>query len=756
MGRVYTALDLTVGVVYSGIDEESKRLAYNADITYGQNNEFGFDYLRDNMRFSVEEQFQRDHFFAIVDEVDSILIDEARTPLIISGPAESPTDLYYQINSVIPRLEAGKDYEIDQRTKTPSLTENGIATCERILEIKNLYDPNSIDSLHHLNQALKAHTTMQRDVDYVVKDGQVIIVDEFTGRLMPGRRWSNGLHQAVEAKEGLRIMRENVTLASITFQNFFRMYTKLGGMTGTADTEAVEFKTIYGLEVVVIPPNKPMARADLSDVIFKTRREKYNAVVEDIKDIAEKGQPVLVGTVSIDQSELLSKLLHEHGVKHNVLNAKHHEREAEIVAQAGRFGAVTISTNMAGRGTDIVLGGNPSFLAAAECGTRDKENEKYQESYQKFLLQCQQEKEKVLEVGGLFIIGTERHESRRIDNQLRGRSGRQGDPGASRFYISLEDDLMLRFGGERIQAIMNRMSWEEGTAMEGGIISHSIETAQKRVEDMHFESRKHVTEYDDVMNKQRKIVYSLRNKILKQEGIRDEIHSMLEDIAEDLVTTSCPHDKKPLEWDISGLKEKFSFLTNRELNGLEEIALEQQVIFDLVTEELRKLYEIQAAEKNEKLSGLISLASGDAPRVRFEQEIPAYTDIEQRTLLEALDHLWNIHIRDMEELREGIGLRGYAQQNPLYEYQREGFSLFQHMIAQYKEAVCRKLFYEEVLDPASLIAAIDHEEEKRRRREKNMQTFHEPTLADSGASNDSGASTQDKDPKKNLQMKKRR
>ncbi len=738
MGRVYRALGLSVGVVFSGMDEQAKKLAYRSDITYGQNNEFGFDYLRDNMKFSADDQFQRDHFFAIVDEVDSILIDEARTPLIISGPAESPTDLYYQLNTVIPRLQVGKDYEVELRSKSPSLTEIGIATCERLLEIKNLYDPNNIDILHHLNQALKAHTTMQRDVDYVVREGQVIIVDEFTGRLMPGRRWSNGLHQAVEAKEGLKIMRENITLASITFQNFFRMYSKLSGMTGTADTEAVEFKTIYGLEVVVVPPNKPLARSDLSDVVYRSRREKYNAVVADIKEIYQTGQPVLVGTVSIDQSEALSRLLHEEGIPHNVLNAKHHEREAEIVAQAGRFKSVTISTNMAGRGTDIVLGGNASFLAAAEAGTKESDDSRYQAAFTKYSEICSSEKEKVLAAGGLFIIGTERHESRRIDNQLRGRSGRQGDPGASRFYISLEDDLMLRFAGDRIQAIMNRMQWEEGTAMEGGLISRSIETAQKRVEDMHFESRKHVTEYDDVMNKQRRVIYTLRNKILLCEGIRDEIHSMLEDIAEDLVMAVCTADKKPMEWDLNNLRERFTFITNHPLEGGDTIQLEQQVVYDWVYGALRTLYDEQVRQKEEKLAGLVSLATGDAPRIQFEQQIPSYADIEQRTLLEGLDHFWNQHIQDMEELRDGIGLRGYAQQNPLYEYQKEGFILFQQLMANLREGVCRKLFFEEVIDPAALIEAIEQEEEKRRRREGAIQTVHESTLADAGGADVDG------------------
>ncbi|MCB0318681.1 MAG: preprotein translocase subunit SecA, partial [Bdellovibrionales bacterium] len=503
MAQVYNFLNLSVGVVHHGQNHATKLKAYHSDITYGQNNEFGFDYLRDNMKYSSREMLQKLHAYAIVDEVDSILIDEARTPLIISGPTEDSTDKYQLINKIIPKLVNTEHYDVDLKSKNPTLNEAGVAKAEDLLNIDNLFDPKNIEILHHVNQALKAHTTLVRDVDYVINDGKVVIVDEFTGRLMPGRRWSDGLHQAVEAKEGLQIATENQTLASITFQNFFRMYEKLAGMTGTADTEAVEFMQIYNLEVVVIPTNKPMARQDLSDKVYRSPEEKYNAVVEDIQEITETGQPILVGTVSIEQSENLSKQLKKAGIEHQVLNAKHHETEAEIVAQAGRFGAVTISTNMAGRGTDIMLGGNPSFLAAKETGTREINDPTYQEAFKKYQQECNQEKASVLEAGGLYIIGTERHESRRIDNQLRGRAGRQGDPGKTSFYISLGDDLMRRFGGERLQNIMNKLGWEEGAAIDGRIISRTIENAQERVEQFHFEARKHVTEYDDVMNKQR-------------------------------------------------------------------------------------------------------------------------------------------------------------------------------------------------------------------------------------------------------------
>ncbi|MCL4146346.1 UNVERIFIED_CONTAM: hypothetical protein GTU68_033876, partial [Idotea baltica] len=474
MSKLYNFLNLSVGVVYSNMEQDEKQAAYRSDITYGQNNEFGFDYLRDNMKYDIEDVMQRAHAFAIVDEVDSILIDEARTPLIISGPAEDSSEFYLKSNTIIPKLKEGEHFEIDLRSKQPTLTEDGVREAERLLGVENLYDPNEIELLHAVGQSLKAHTTMETNVDYVIREGKIVIVDEFTGRLMSGRRWSDGLHQAIEAKEGVKIQRENQTLASITFQNFFRLYDKLSGMTGTAATEAAEFKDIYKLDCVVIPTNKPLARDDQSDVIFRTRNEKYQAVCEDILETNKTGQPILVGTISIEQSEAVSNYLAKNKIAHSVLNAKQHEKEAHIIAQAGRLKSVTIATNMAGRGTDI------------------------------------KEKENVLKAGGLFIMGTERHESRRIDNQLRGRAGRQGDPGLSRFYVSLEDDLMKRFGGDRLQSIMKRLGWEEGAAIDGSLISRSIEGAQEKVERLHYESRKQVTEYDDVMNKQREVVYSLR------------------------------------------------------------------------------------------------------------------------------------------------------------------------------------------------------------------------------------------------------
>ena len=534
MGRIYNFLGLTVGVVVHGVPDQERKVAYRADITYGQNNEFGFDYLRDNMKFNIEDYVQREHNFAIVDEVDSILIDEARTPLIISGASEESTDTYYVVDRVIPRLKAEEHYTIDEKMRTVALTEDGVTRVEQLLGVENLYDPRNILLLHHANQGLRAHTLFKRDVDYVVKDGEVIIVDEFTGRLMPGRRWSDGLHQAVEAKENVKIESENQTLATITFQNYFRMYKKLSGMTGTADTESVEFKEIYGLEVVVIPTNQPMIRIDNHDVVYKTEDEKFDAVIEEIRDCNERGQPVLVGTVSIEKSERVADKLKKTGVKHFVLNAKNHEREAEIVAQAGRFGAVTISTNMAGRGTDIVLGGNPEFMAAAEVGTKEPGDPNFQAALAKYVEQCKGEREKVLEAGGLHILGTERHESRRIDNQLRGRSGRQGDPGSSRFYMSLEDDLLRIFGADRLKGLMSKIGMEDNEPIEHRWISKAIENAQKKVESHNFDIRKHLLEYDDVMNKQREVVYHRRRELLSGASLKADVLDMCDALIEEI------------------------------------------------------------------------------------------------------------------------------------------------------------------------------------------------------------------------------
>ncbi|MCB0338966.1 MAG: preprotein translocase subunit SecA, partial [Bdellovibrionales bacterium] len=700
MGQVFRFLGLTVGVVVPGMEEEERYRAYRCDITYGQNNEFGFDYLRDNMKFEATSMVQRGHNYAIVDEVDSILIDEARTPLIISGPAEDATEMYSVANRLMADLRDG-DFEVDIKTKQPSLTEQGVAHIEKILGVENLYDPNQAEMVHHVQQALKAHLTMVRDVDYVVRDGQVIIVDEFTGRLMAGRRWSDGLHQAVEAKEGLKIARENQTLASITFQNYFRMFDKLSGMTGTADTEAVEFQNIYGLEVVVIPTNKPMVRKDHGDVVFRTRREKYNAVTEDIAEIHESGQPILVGTVSIEQSEELSRYLKKKGVAHNVLNAKQHEREAEIVAQAGRLGSVTISTNMAGRGTDIMLGGNPEFLAQAECGER--EGAQFEQTLKSCEEVCKLEKEKVKEVGGLFIIGTERHESRRIDNQLRGRSGRQGDPGESRFYVSLEDDLMKRFGGEMLQGLMTRFGMQEGEALEGGMMSRAIENAQRRVEGYHFDIRKHLLEYDDVMNKQREVIYNERARVLSADRIRELVLDLTDDLLEERVLEVCDERTKAMEWDLDALVEHFKFLFSTNFSFPSEMELTAQNIFDVMREAAKAAYQKQVE------------TIGDEE----------FSNVEQHIYLQSLDHFWKLHLLEMDHLKEGIGLRGYGQKNPLHEYQKEGFLLFQRMLKTMHEDVTRKLYAIQILSEEEVKALEEEEQRRREAQEKQMALVHE-------------------------------
>ncbi len=725
MGRIYRFLNLSVGVVHHEVSEEERREAYEADITYGQNNEFGFDFLRDNMKFSLEDLVQRGHNFAIVDEVDSILIDEARTPLIISGPAEQSTELYYQINEIIPNLKNEQHFEVDLKSKNPALTDAGVERVEQLLKVDNLYDPRHIDILHHTNQALRAHITMVRDVDYVVKNNKVVIVDEFTGRLMPGRRWSKGLHQAVEAKERLKVQRESQTLASITFQNYFRMYDKLSGMTGTADTEAVEFSKIYELDVVVIPTNKPLVRKDLNDVVFRSRADKYNAVVEEIEEVNKKGQPILVGTISIDQSEALSKLLHQKRVPHQVLNAKQHESEAEIVAQAGRFGSVTISTNMAGRGTDIVLGGNPEFMAFAEVGSRDLDSEEVQAALVRFKKVCDEEKQKVLEQGGLYIIGTERHESRRIDNQLRGRAGRQGDPGMTRFFVSLEDELMMRFGGEKVKQVMTMFGWEEGMAIESTMVSRRIEEAQKRVEGLHFESRKYVTEYDDVMNKQRQVIYDYRLKIFTGDGIPDDIYQMIDDVAEEVVLAVCQESAKALEWDLERLQTSFQFITNRSLEIDEDNRLSPQTLFDLVSRKMKELYAEVRDVNEKKLESLQSMGDvGESEVNELVQlsvdDLGGIKDFEQRIMLEALDAAWNRHLQEMDDLKEGIGLRGYGQKNPLYEYQQEGFIFFQRTLLEYKQDCLRRLFHVEIVDAEQLLNSLKAELERRKRLEEQI------------------------------------
>src|SRR5579885_2012527 len=672
MGRIYNYLGLSVGVIVHGLTDQQRKQSYGADITYGQNNEFGFDYLRDNMKFNLEEYVQREHNFAIVDEVDSILIDEARTPLIISGASEESTDTYYVVDRVIPRLKNEEHYTIDEKLRTVSLTEDGVTRVEQLLGIENLYDPRNILLLHHVNQALRAHALFKRDVEYVVKDGQVVIVDEFTGRLMPGRRWSDGLHQAVEAKENVKIESENQTLATITFQNYFRMYKKLAGMTGTADTEAVEFQQIYNLQVVVIPTNRPMIRIDHHDSVYKTEGEKFDAVIEEIKDCHERGQPVLVGTVSIEKSERVSNLLKKTGIRHYVLNAKNHEREAEIVAQAGRYKAVTISTNMAGRGTDIVLGGNPECMAAAEAGTRDPKDPKYEQALEKYRAQCAAEREQVLAAGGLHILGTERHESRRIDNQLRGRSGRQGDPGSSRFYLSLEDDLLRIFGADRLKGFMGKIGMEDGMPIEHRWISRAIENAQKKVEAHNFDIRKHLLEYDDVMNKQREVIYHRRRELLGSESLKDDVLDMCDELIENIVDAHIDAEASPEEWDWKALEDAFyrQFKFRPEFRNNGSAPDSPEALAEAARERVRRVYEEREAAFTP----------------------PVMRQIEKIVMLQTLDSLWKDHLLAMDHLKEGIGLRGYGQLNPLVEYQKEGFAMFEQMMGVMQQDVAEKIF----------------------------------------------------------------
>jgi len=637
MGRLYRALGMSVGVIVHGMDDTERQASYRCDITYGTNNEFGFDYLRDNMKFRVEDMVQRDLHYAIVDEVDSILIDEARTPLIISGPAEESTSFYTRVNSVIPFLKKDADYTVDEKARQVLLTEDaGIPKLERLLSVDNLYDPGNIEVLHHVNQALKAHILFHRDVDYMVKDGEVVIVDEFTGRLMPGRRWSDGLHQAVEAKEGVKIENENQTLATITFQNYFRMFDKLAGMTGTADTEAAEFQQIYNLAVTIVPTNQPMIRQDLSDQIYRTEKEKFQAVLDEVKELHAQGRPVLVGTVSIEKSERLSGLLTRHGVPHNVLNAKHHEQEAQIIAEAGHPGRVTIATNMAGRGVDIKLG------------------------------------EGVVGKGGLHIIGTERHESRRVDNQLRGRAGRQGDPGSSRFYLSLEDDLLRIFGSDRISPIMEKLGMEEGEPIEHPLINRAVENAQKKVEGHNFDIRKHLLEYDDVMNKQRTVIYDMRRDVLGSGDLREMVTDFAGEVAEDLAGKFADENAHPEEWDLEALATavyaQFGF--RLEIPEEDRVKLTASDLADRVRTGAEAFYAKKEADYG-------------ADAMRY---------LERMFLLSTVDALWKDHLLSMDHLKEGIGLRGYAQKDPLKEYQREGFDLFSDLIARIKEESLKRLF----------------------------------------------------------------
>lgn len=709
MGQLYRFMGLSTGTIVHERTDRERQQAYGADITYGTNNEFGFDYLRDNMKFALEDYVQRPHHFAIVDECDSILIDEARTPLIISGPSEDSTDLYSQINKIIPQLKRDVHFTMEEKSRSVALTEEGNAQAEKLLGVENIYEPQNIELVHHIYQGLKAHHLYTRDVEYMIVEGEVVIVDEFTGRLMQGRRWSDGLHQAVEAKEGVDIRSENQTLATITFQNFFRMYEKLSGMTGTAETEAVEFKKIYNLDVTVIPTNKPICRKDEEDIVYKNEAAKYRAIVKDIKERSLKHQPVLVGTVSIEKSERISRALKNEGITHNVLNAKHHEREAEIVAQAGRKGAITIATNMAGRGTDIVLGGNPEFLAKSEVGAAaaitaktnagtgentGEQTERYAQALTKYKELCAAEKEAVLSAGGLYIIGTERHESRRIDNQLRGRSGRQGDPGESKFYLSLEDDLMRKFNGERIQKIMELLKVPEDEPITARMVTNAIEGAQKKVEGHNFDIRKHLLEYDDVMNKQRAVVYGMRRDVLKGEGIERIILDMLGDVTSNILDNFAPENKKPSAWDIQGLQVGLT----------QQFGIQLQIDADKIT--------------SESLTAMVR----DGVKAVFEkQKIETgeyWPQIQKMVLLQTIDARWKDHLQIIDHLKEGISLRAYAQKDPLVEYKKEGFKAFEQMNHMIAAEVIEKILKIKVASPEETEATMRARAEQQRQAQK--------------------------------------
>jgi preprotein translocase subunit SecA len=726
MSPLFKALGLTVGVIVHDLDDVQRRAAYAADLTYGTNNEFGFDYLRDNMKYDLASCVQRGHQFAIVDEVDSILIDEARTPLIISGPSEESTDKYFKIDKIIPKLIKDIDYTLDEKHRTATLTEEGVSKCERLLSLGNLYDPAHMETIHHVYQALRAHTLYKNDVDYVIKDGEVIIVDEFTGRQMPGRRWSDGLHQAVEAKEGVKIERENQTLATITFQNYFRMYKKLSGMTGTAETEAAEFGKIYNLDVVVIPTNRALIRKENPDVVYRTEKEKFEAVVngilqEDntlangIRQYHERGQPVLVGTISIEKSETIADILKRSAIPHQVLNAKQHERESRVVAQAGRKGAVTVATNMAGRGTDILLGGNPESLtreyflknkmaipyaaAPAVLGVDGANGDVPQPAvqmvlfqhegkifqvpqdqwnpvYDQFAEQCKAEHDEVVALGGLHILGTERHEARRIDNQLRGRAGRQGDPGSSRFFLSLEDDLMRIFGGERVKQLMFRLGMTEGVPIESRLISSRIENAQKSVEAQNFDARKHLLEYDDVMNKQRETIYAIRRSALEGKDQRDYVLGVAEDVARELVDTYCPREQHPGQWNttqfIAEVNSQFGI--DAKAAGADPTTLNHDQLGDALADAVQERY----AEKEKQ----------------FSPDLLRW--LERRIILDVVDTQWKDHLLSLDHLKEGIGLRGYAQKDPIVEFKKEAFILFEDMMARIDNETVRYLFHVQI------------------------------------------------------------
>ncbi len=717
MGKVYNFLGLTVGVVVAGQDAASKSAAYAADITYGTNNEYGFDYLRDNMAFRADERSQRGLNFAVVDEVDSILIDEARTPLIISGPTEDNTDLYYRINAIIPKLSRQEtedgpgDFSVDEKMRQVHLTEAGHETCEKLLvaaglleQASNLYDVQNISLMHHLNAALRAHALYRREVDYIIKDGEVVIIDEFTGRMMAGRRWSDGLHQAVEAKEGVQIQNENQTLASITFQNYFRLYNKLSGMTGTADTEAFEFQEIYGLEVVVIPTHRPMVRKDLGDQVYRTTEEKHDAIIADIRDCHKRAQPVLVGTVSIESSEQLSRLLKKDGIRHEVLNAKQHEREAQIVAQAGRPGAVTIATNMAGRGTDIVLGGNLELELTDASNDKDAEM-KIREEWQK-------RHDEVIATGGLHVVGTERHESRRVDNQLRGRSGRQGDAGSSRFYLSLEDNLLRIFGSDRVSGLMQKLGMQHGEAIEHPWVSRAIENAQRKVESRNFDTRKQLLEYDDVANDQRKVIYEQRNRLMEIDDISGSIAEIRRDVVNEIINYNVPPQSLEEQWNIAELEETLV----RELDLklpigqwlAEDKTLHEDKLRDRVLAEVERVHAAKTASVG--------------PEVM--------RNFEKAVMLQVLDAQWKDHLAAMDHLRQGIHLRGYAQQDPKQEYKREAFELFSNMLDRIKREVIGLITRVQIREPED-VATL--EDQRQRQHQQPMRFEHPSAQAEAGA-----------------------
>ncbi len=786
MGPIFKMLGLTVGVIVHDLDDVQRRAAYAADITYGTNNEFGFDYLRDNMKYDLKDCVQRGHQFAIVDEVDSILIDEARTPLIISGPAEESTDKYYRIDKIIPKLIRDIDYTVDEKLRTVTPTEEGVAKCERLLNLGNLYDPANMEINHHVYQALRAHVLFEKDVDYVVKDGEIVIVDEFTGRQMPGRRWSDGLHQAIEAKEAVKIERENQTLATITFQNYFRMYKKLSGMTGTAETEAPEFDKIYKLEVVAIPTNKNLIRIENPDVVYRTEKEKYEAAVngiiqEDgtkaggIRQYYESGQPVLVGSISIEKSEKIAELLVKHKIPHQVLNAKQHEREAKVIAQAGRKGAVTVSTNMAGRGTDILLGGNPEAMTrdyclkeklampyspagsvigalpgtetpaqadAAEAGVSgngagnaamvlfQQEGkifqvplEQWKPLYDQFAVQCKAEHDEVVAMGGLHILGTERHEARRIDNQLRGRAGRQGDPGSSRFFLSLEDDLLRIFGGERMQSIMFRLGMTEGVPIESRLISKRIENAQKAVEAQNFEARKHLLEYDDVMNKQRETIYSLRRSFLEGRDQKEFVLERAEAIMNELVETYCPREQHPDQWNVTQFSNEMlnQFGFDPKAVGVDVAEVSHDALAETLLEKAQARYE----EKENLFS---------AATLRW---------LERHILLDIVDAQWKDHLLTLDHLKEGIGLRGYGQKDPLVEFKKEAFTLFDELMNRIDTEAVRFLF---LMQPAKPQDEAKQIEQRQRRQQQNLQFQTGPAQAEAPKPVRSGAKVGRNDP----------